>query len=267
MSWHKVKILIYGKTYPEISSRYVETVCTGGILESDFSFIRLYPIPFRYLENDKQFRKYQWIEAEIKKHTRDQRPESYMVKLESIRVLNEVGTGKKQDWEDRKRLFIRSQNTFQSLEELQSRQEENGTSIGLIKPKHIHDFYIRKKSEKEYRDSLKKRDEVLKQEDMFMKFLDHEIPKIKFYFKFECDDPICSGHEISVLDWEFYELYRKTKNDENWFNKMKDKVMGYCSDKRETYFFMGNLADPTRRNVFCISGLFYPPKTDQLALL
>ena len=40
------KVLIAVKTYPSISKKYDELVCTAGFLE-DGSWIRLYPIQFR----------------------------------------------------------------------------------------------------------------------------------------------------------------------------------------------------------------------------
>ncbi|MFH1526336.1 MAG: hypothetical protein ABIG69_06745 [Bacteroidota bacterium] len=43
------RILIAVKTYPTISKRYDELVCTAGFL-ADGTWIRLYPIPFRKLD-------------------------------------------------------------------------------------------------------------------------------------------------------------------------------------------------------------------------
>lgn len=73
----KSKILIVVKTYPEISSKYTETVCTAGISADTKKLMRLYPIRFRYLEGSQQFKKYQWIRANIRKTSADPRPESY----------------------------------------------------------------------------------------------------------------------------------------------------------------------------------------------
>ncbi len=55
------KILIWAKTSPELSQKYLETVCTAGVPESGKP-VRLYPIPYRYLK-DEQFKLYQWITA------------------------------------------------------------------------------------------------------------------------------------------------------------------------------------------------------------
>jgi hypothetical protein len=43
------RVYIVVKTYPTISTKYAELVCTAGILE-DGSWIRLYPLRFRTLD-------------------------------------------------------------------------------------------------------------------------------------------------------------------------------------------------------------------------
>jgi len=80
----KEKILIWAKTYPEWTKRYLETVCTAGMLESGKP-LRLYPIPYRYLSGgDEQFKLHQWITAGIIKNPDDARPESYKIDCDSI---------------------------------------------------------------------------------------------------------------------------------------------------------------------------------------
>ena len=70
------KILITVKTYPAISTKYDELVCTAGFLE-DGSWIRIYPIQFRNKPYTEQYKKYQWIELDIVKNDSDFRPESF----------------------------------------------------------------------------------------------------------------------------------------------------------------------------------------------
>ena len=72
----KARILITVKTYPTPSSKYDELVCTAGVRE-DGSFIRLYPIDYRYKPYWEWFEKYQWIEVNIERRTQDYRPESF----------------------------------------------------------------------------------------------------------------------------------------------------------------------------------------------
>lgn len=60
----RAKILITVKTYPLLSSKHIETVCTAELREEG-KWIRIYPVPFRNLDRNKRFKKYQWIEANI----------------------------------------------------------------------------------------------------------------------------------------------------------------------------------------------------------
>lgn len=58
------KILIAVKTYPQPSAKHNETVCTAGMLKEG-RWVRLYPIPYRFMDRKSRFRKYQWVEAKI----------------------------------------------------------------------------------------------------------------------------------------------------------------------------------------------------------
>ena len=50
------RVLIAVKTYPTLSEKYDELVCTAGFLE-DGTWIRIYPIPFRKLSYDNRYNK------------------------------------------------------------------------------------------------------------------------------------------------------------------------------------------------------------------
>lgn len=83
MASRQARILILCKTYPSPSGKHVETSCIAGI-ESDGSLIRLFPVPFRLVSNDKQFKKWQWISARIEKASNDHRSESHKVFVDTI---------------------------------------------------------------------------------------------------------------------------------------------------------------------------------------
>ena len=84
--WTPTKILITARTYPVPAKKGVEVSCTGGITENG-DWIRLFPVPYRFLDEDKRFRKYQWIEVNTKKAS-DHRPESFYPDLDSIRIVS-----------------------------------------------------------------------------------------------------------------------------------------------------------------------------------
>ena len=70
------RVLITVKTYPTLSRKYGETVCTAGVRE-DGTWVRIYPVPFRRLEEAEQYRKFDWIEAGLVKSKSDHRPETH----------------------------------------------------------------------------------------------------------------------------------------------------------------------------------------------
>ncbi len=51
------RILVTVKTYPTLSRKYGETVCTAGLRE-DGSWVRIYPVPFRRLDEQQQYSKF-----------------------------------------------------------------------------------------------------------------------------------------------------------------------------------------------------------------
>jgi hypothetical protein len=53
------RVLITVKTYPTLSRKYGETVCTAGV-RADGSWMRIYPVPFRRLDEEEQYKKFEW---------------------------------------------------------------------------------------------------------------------------------------------------------------------------------------------------------------
>jgi hypothetical protein len=259
------KIFVTTKTYPSISRRYIETVCTAGVLLDDqdkpLRWIRLYPIPYRYLEKDRQFPRYSMIEVETERNTRDSRFESYRLKSESINVLLTIDT--KNNWEKRKKLILPLQR--ESIAEIKA----NGESLGIIRPHRIiRAFHTQ--APREWNDSKKS---VLDQGDLFIEKKDLE--KIPYNFKYEFTslvDGIEKTHKLSIIDWEIPQLYRKClisaqgsveQKEEAAIQKVLDKLNEFSSQK-DLYFMVGN--QQAHPNSFMIIGLFYPPLVDEVQL-
>ncbi len=194
--------------------------------------IRLYPISFRYLLGEHQFKKYQWVQAKIKKNPTDGRPESYKIQNDSIRPLGMVDT--KNDWSVRKRLILsQTNNVFGSLEDLQDSQLAQGTSLGIIKPREIRGFHVQQKTESELVEENQKKKQIVSQLSFWVDKKDLEIIPYRFLISFNCNDPNCAGHKISILDWEFGELYRRVSRSVAWKEKMRQKAEQICSGEKD----------------------------------
>jgi len=253
----KSKILIVVKTYPEISHKYTETVCTAGVLADSKTFVRLYPIRFRYLEGTLQFKKYQWIRANISKATSDPRPESYKLAPDSIELGDIIPAGRA--WEERCDWMLNENTVFPSVEALRVAQKNDGTSLGIVKPKIITQVIIRHRDPKEMEEAIVKKDSVVNQLDLFEEKKDLYILPVRIMVEFSCNDPGCTGHKMSLLDWEFGQLYRKVIKSADWQEKIRSKVLDEIfAESRDTHIILGNMVSHPRS--FSVLGFFWPPK-------
>ena len=133
------KILVTVKTYPALPKKYDELICTAGLSEYG-RWIRIYPIPFRKLEYDSRYSKYQWIELDLKRNTSDPRPESYKpVNYEQIKLYDVIGTDKG-FWTRRKEIVLKKVYTCLSSLIAEAKDKNICTSLAVFKPKEIEHF-------------------------------------------------------------------------------------------------------------------------------
>lgn len=78
------KALIVVRTYPTPAKTGAEVSCTAAITDKG-EWLRLFPVPWRYLAAEHQFRRYQWVEVTVTKA----RPESYKLTQNGIRILTD----------------------------------------------------------------------------------------------------------------------------------------------------------------------------------
>ncbi|MCK6212303.1 hypothetical protein KZX45_17305 [Georgenia sp. EYE_87] len=63
----RIKVMIVVKAAPQPSRTYGDTVCVAGIaiVPGPPRWVRLYPVPFRYLDGEKRFRKYDIVDVKV----------------------------------------------------------------------------------------------------------------------------------------------------------------------------------------------------------
>lgn len=76
----RTKVLVTVMTYPTLSKRHMETVCTAGFRE-DGSWIRIYPVPHRLLNLEApMYKKWQWIDVDLEKKSFRQQTRKFSYK-------------------------------------------------------------------------------------------------------------------------------------------------------------------------------------------
>lgn len=250
--WVKKRVLITVRTYPVPASSTIEASCTGGI--ADGNWIRLFPVPYRSLDDDQRFSKWHWIDVEVTKPSTDKRPESFKIKPDSIEIIGTIGTAR--EWRDR-RAAVRPLLRPSMCAIRRERDEKGAPTLGLFKPAEIIRLTIEAGSE-QWTPAERR---ILQQDTLFHKAPADTLEKIPFNFKYEfrCADAACKGHEMMCTDWEIGQAYRawRQKHGDNWERPFRQKFEADMVQKYDTHFFVGTVhRHPSN---WIIVGLFYPP--------
>lgn len=265
----KTKVLVAVKTYPTLSQKYDELVCTAGFLE-DGSWIRVYPVPFRKLET--RYKKWQWIELELVKNESDPRKESYRpYDYDDISLGNIVDT--KNEWAERKKYALKK--VYTNMDELiaEAKNPEIGTSLAVFKPTEIVDFTWERCESEWDADKVKAIYVRAAQGNLFdteeekeVKKLFRIVDKIPYEFSYIFKSEDGKTRKLMFEDWEVGEAFRHWMeyyhiSEEEACKKLREKYFDEFAKKKDLHFFLGT----TKRyhffakNPFIIIGTFTPP--------
>jgi hypothetical protein len=246
------RALIVVRTYPTPAKTGVEVSCTAAITEQG-EWLRLFPVPWRYLPDDQRFRKYQWVEVNVTKAS-DQRPESYKLKQDGIRILSDVPP--QNEWRARKDIILPLRSHCLCCL-VKQRDSAGYPTLGIIKPKIINRLVITPGDATWTESQLA----ILRQGHLFVEQPSKELEKVPYSFRYEfrCDHPECSGHKLICTDWEMGEAWRKWSAEygDRWETKFRLRFETEMIHKLDTHFFVGTVHQYP--GTWIIIGLFYPP--------
>lgn len=217
------------------------------------------------MDYEKQYKKYQWIELEIKANRKDHRAESYNpVNIDEM-VLGEVVGTDGGTWKRRKDIVLK--NVYTEMDKLICQTERKRRSLAVFKPTEILDFSFKK--ENQNWDEKKKK----AFEDQFKLFPEQKkifepLVKLPYRFHYEFKDSVGKKSCLSILDWEIGSLFLKQLKKKGSEKKaLEDVKRKYCDDflqNKDLYFFLGTSKEHhfTARNPYMIIGVFYPKKED-----
>ena len=270
----KERVLITVKTYPTLSKKYIELVCTAGFRE-DGSWIRIYPSPFRFLEGDQKYKKYQWIELDLMKNRADPRPESFTpTNIDDIVVGETMPT--KNKWAERKRFILDQNIIYTNRAEIVTGAHANEFSLVIFKPTKILDFMV-KKADKDWKVSRKQAAEAaLKQGSLFEEVNTGDdfklMPKLPYKFSYKFEDDTGKQSTLMIEDWEIGQLFwscMKYCTEEVALQKVREKYWDDFAKTKDLHFFLGTTLQfhmKNAQNPYVIIGTFHPPIENQYSL-
>lgn len=256
-SW-KEKLLILVKTYPQPSAQHRETTCVAAI-NQDGLLRRIFPVPYRFLDGEQQFKKWEWIEATISKANKDHRPESHVIDVDSIQRTGET-IGTQHGWVERLRWI--EPHVVESFQDLETRRQTSGHTLGVIRPSYLTDVDV---TRLDNRDWTPEEQEKLRREGLFDNQnvrIRNQLRKIPydFHYRYECRTADTSSqHRHKITDWEagalFWNCY--DKHNEYWEQPFRNKLLTDFRQK-DMHFLMGTVHRFPA--TWLIIGLIYPQR-------
>jgi hypothetical protein len=257
------RILILAKTYPSPSAQHVETSCVAGINEHG-AMRRLYPVPFRLIEEGQKFKKWQWIDVRVEKAHKDHRLESHKLYVDTITCGDVIDT--KKQW-DARWPWIEKLPNFTSFDDIEATRIETGLSLALMRPKQVLTLEIVEARNNEW--TVEEREKLLGYEMQGQLFSDTEVKKMTqklrkvpfdFYYRYTCDTQ--EGEKVfkhKIVDWEAGVLFWHCRQSHgvDWKKPFRAKLEEDLTGK-DLMFLMGN--QHLFQDQWLIISLIYPPK-------
>lgn len=242
-----LEFMVNCKTYPAVSQKYIETVCTGGV-QATGEFVRLYPVPFRLLDDKEKYDRWDLVRVRAYKDTKDTRPESWhLMSGTPIEFVEKIST-------DQKRWSWMQQTVHTSTQSM----AENGVTNGCVEIEPI-EFYWKADNQELSRSQM----QVVKQNNMFVSNdvlqLLADRPKWQYRLKFR---EVSTGEEVDakVLAWSYYQGLRrnlKKMSEKDALEATANNVRKSIFNPKKTVF--GIFGTHSRFNHWMISALYHLP--------
>ncbi|HPG14404.1 MAG TPA: hypothetical protein PK434_06950 [Microthrixaceae bacterium] len=259
----QLRVMVLVKAAPVLTAHLDETMCVAAMTIDDAPrWIRLHPVPFRDMEDESRFKKYQEVTAKVIRPKSDRRPESW-TPIQGSMVPGEV-LGTDHGWARRReRVESLGEVTMCDLVAANRTGSGPGTpSLGVVRPVEPPELDITTR-DKEQLDKWRSRAEAVAArpslfDDPSSAKPPFEVVPWRFRYRYRCASPSCNGHAQTIVDWEVNALWRKVRGRPDWENLMRQKFVDQLwADSRNTVLFVGN--QEQRPQSFLILGIFWPP--------
>jgi hypothetical protein len=226
-------------------------------MEEDGTLIRLYPVPFRLIEDDAKFKKWQWITARIERAPRDARPESYRIFVDTI-IPDRLELPTSREWQAR-RAWLDRLPVFGDFAEVEAARNSHATTLALLRPTAILGLDITSADRPDWTEEERKK--LVQLQGGLFDSDTKSIVRLRkvpfdFHYRYTCAN---ATYRHKIVDWEAGALYwncRRSKGA-NWEQAFRSKIEGELP-RKDLMFLMGTIHRFPGQ--WLIASLIYPPK-------
>jgi hypothetical protein len=259
----QIDVVVLVKAAPVLTQDLDETMCVAGIRvdSGHHEWVRLHPVPFRDLDDDNRFAKYQTVSVTVRRPRSDRRPESWSPLHGSILAAESLGT--EAGWARRRRLVesLPEQRMCDLIEANRTGSGPGTPSLAVVRPRTPPNLEITPRDEEQLTRWRRRASAAASRLSLFD---DPGSPKPelqvvpwRFRYSFRCATPGCNGHAQTIVDWEVFALWRHVRHREDWRDAMREKLENDLWRDRDSLLFVGN---QERYPIsFLILGVFWPP--------
>jgi hypothetical protein len=217
---------------------------------------RLFPVPYRFLSDDSQFKKWEWIRASVATTDSDRRPESRRIDVDSIQLLGQrIGT--EEGWLERREII--APQVLEDFFELEERRKCTGETIGIIRPKSIVELTVTPAKEPEWTEedyAKLAQDGLFDSKEMRDRIVLRKVP-FDFHYRYISGENV---YKHKLIDWEVGALYWNCLHrygENGWQAAFRQKLETEFATK-DLFLLMGTIHRFPDK--WLIVGLIYPPK-------
>lgn len=260
----ELRVMILVKAAPVLTSRLEESMCVAALDLETPRWIRLHPVPFRDLETDSKFKKYQELSVRVIRPRGDRRPESWMPIEGSLSLGQEIGPDR--GWATRRnRLAALPRPTMCELHRTNKAGSGPKTaSLAIVQTRDRPTLEITRRDEQQLEKWRKRAEAIANTPSLFdgdtATKPAFEVVPWRFRYRYHCLEPDCGGHAQTIIDWEAVALWRHVRQKNDWRELMRSKFEDQLwADGRATELFVGNQEQHPQS--FLVLGVFWPPAT------
>jgi hypothetical protein len=267
----EMEVVVLVKAAPVLTRDLEETMCVAGarLGEDAPQWIRLHPVPFRDLDEEQRFAKYQRVALSVRRPKADRRPESWSPVPNTL-MLHETMTTNDQ-WARRRHLVgqLFEAPMCDLVEANRSGSGPGTPSLAVVRPIEPPVLEITERDPEQLKEWRRRADGVAARTSLFDepegRKPEFEVVPWRFRYRYRCSAPNCPTHHQTIVDWEVLALWRRVRNRPNWQDLMRRKFEIQLWAGRDTVLFVGN--QEQRPASFLVLGTFWPPDVPSQGVL